>query len=161
MPTQEPTIIASELFVPEFNDYLKTLAPKERSIMTFAVFQNPYAPNDINDPKTLPILLYIGGLTQGQFVMIRGFGLGSTEETDIVEAIILTMNGIKNIKKDEEDINDRLELCTLPFTKSSSMYLSGLVNTLEKKKSVKQISQCCADYVDTLIDYMCKHRIFK
>ena len=139
MPAQELTINAGELFVPEFNNYLKNLTPKERSIMTFAVFHNPYAPTDINNPKTLPILLHIGGLTQEQFNVIRVFGLGSTEEIGIVEAIIVTMDGIKNIKEDEDegDINDRLEACTLPVIESSRTYLSGLVDTLKKIKIKK------------------------
>ena len=161
MPTQELTINTSNLFVPEFNNYLENLTPKERSIMTYAVFHNPYAPSDINDPKTLPILLHIGGLTQEQYDVIRIFGLGSDEDIGIVKAIIVAMDSIENIKEDEGNINDRLDACTLPFNESSCTYLSDSVYALKKNKNKKDLSTISKEYLYTTIDYMRKHCIFK
>ena len=161
MPTQELRINESNLFVTEFNNYLMNLSPKERSIMTYAVLHNPYAPSDINDPKTLPILLHIGGLTHEQFDLIRVFGLGSDDDIGIVKSIILAMDCIENIKEVEGYINHRLDECTLPFNESSCAYLSDLVCTLKKNKNKKDLSTISEDYMDTLLDYMRTHRIFK
>ena len=107
------------------------------------------------------LLLHIGGLTQEQFDLIRVFGLGSAEDIGIVEAIIVAMDSIKNIKEDEGNINDRLDACTLPFNKSSRTYLSDLVCTLKKKKNEKDLSTLSKEYLCTTIDYMRKHCIFK
>ena len=161
MTTQETLINASDLFVPEFNTLLKHLSLKEKCILMYAVFHNPYAPVEENDSRVWPILLHIAGITKEQYDVLNMFDLGIGDELRIVPSIIAVINSIESIKKGEGDMEDRMINCRFPFTKSRRLQLCNMTSHYKEITNETNLSEVANDFLNAMLNVMRECRIFK
>ena len=73
MSTEE-RVINDDIFVPEFKAVLDTLDAFEKRNMMKSIFYNPHAPQNVNDPMTMTIILNFAGMSKERYKICRKYG---------------------------------------------------------------------------------------